>query len=216
MYEDVFQSKRGLSFSIIRGDRRYDIESPLLGKYNAENITGCFALACEIGLEPEKTIEAILGFNGMKRRLEKRREAPPAGGVTVIDDIAHSPEKARSVLKNLREIYSGKIVAVYEPNTGNRMPESMPSYKNAFRDADEVVIPKLTRLKIDPNETERAFGGKELVLAIGESHRNAGYFEDDEALVSHITEKREPEDVIVFLGSHGFRGMIEETVKKLG
>ncbi|MGC9605487.1 MAG: Mur ligase family protein [Minisyncoccia bacterium] len=214
-YEDVFQSERGLAWSVIHGDLRYDIESPLLGKYNAENATGCFALAREIGIAPEEILEAIRGFRGMKRRLEKRLEAPLSGGTTVIDDIAHSPEKARSVLKNLREIYSGKVIAVYEPNTGNRTPESVPSYKNAFRDADMVVIPKLTRLKVDSNEPEKTFDGEELTSVIGKSHKNAVYLEDDEALVSHITEKREPGDVIAFLGSHGFRGMIEETVKRL-
>ncbi|MFA6432666.1 MAG: Mur ligase family protein [Candidatus Paceibacterota bacterium] len=206
-YSDVVQSKDGLKFKITHDDLIHEIKSPLLGAYNAENITGCFAMAYEIGIPADKVVEAISSFMGMKRRMEKRLD----GKVTVIDDIAHSPEKAKSVLKNLREIYSGKIIAVYEPNTGNRTPESIPSYKDAFRDADEVIVPALTKLKVDAKDTDKTFDGAKLAEVIG---KNAKYIEDDDTLVTHLIQGRKAGDVIAFLGSHGFRGMIEETVKK--
>jgi UDP-N-acetylmuramate-alanine ligase len=42
------------------------------------------------------------------------------------------------------------------------------------------------------------------------------YIEDDKTLVKKITKTAKAGDTIVFLGSHGFRGMIEETIQKLG
>lgn len=211
-YENLKTSPEGMDFDIVYHGKAYHIKSPLLGGYNAENITGCFAMAREIGIAPGDITDAIKEFRGMKRRLEKRYE----NDVTVIDDIAHSPEKAKSVLATLRSIYSGLIVAVYEPNTGNRTPQSKPAYKDAFKDADTVVIPRLTKLKVDASNPEKTFEGDELAKTIAEgNHKEVHYLDSDEDLVEFLTLGRNKGDVVVFLGSHGFRGMIEETVKKL-
>jgi UDP-N-acetylmuramate-alanine ligase len=172
----------------------------MLGKFQAENITGCFAMAHSIGIAPEKIIKRIAEFKGMKRRLEKRYE----GTVTILDDIAHSPEKASSTLKNIREIYTGKITVVFEPNIGGRERASAYKYDNSFKDADEVIIPRLTKLKIGD---DMPMEGKELADTIAKTHPNVKYIENDEELVNNLKG-----DVIAFLGSHGFRGMIEATI----
>lgn len=210
-YENIKSTPEGISFDIVYHGKTYAIKSPLLGGYNAENVTGCFALAREIGIAPGDITDAIATFSGIKRRLEKRYEHE----ITVIDDIAHSPEKARFVLATLRSIYTGMIIAVYEPNTGNRTPQSKPDYKNAFKDADTIVIPRLTKLKIDSAQPEKTFDGEELASVLRESHKDVHYIEDDTALVDFITLARSQGDVIAFLGSHGFRGMIEETVERV-
>ncbi len=210
-YESVAESKDGIAFTISYHGKEYHIESPLLGAYNAENVTGCFALAKEIGIAPGDITDAIKSFRGMKRRLEKRYE----NKITVIDDIAHSAEKVRSVLLTLRKAYGGSIIAVYEPNSGNRTPQSKPAYADAFKDATSVVIPRLTKLKVDESNPEKTFEGQELRDTIAETHADAHYIENDNALVDFITKDRKEGDVVAFLGSHGFRGMIEETIKKL-
>jgi UDP-N-acetylmuramate-alanine ligase len=95
--------------------------------------------------------------------------------VTIFDDIAHSPEKAASVLKELRSIYNGKIIAVFEPNQGGRERASAVKYDNALKDADMVVIPRLTKLKIANdqgsmiNDQGRPMEGEELVTTIGKN-----------------------------------------------
>lgn len=215
-YDAVKVSPEGLVFDIIAGGKTFAVESQLLGAYNAENITGCFAMAHKTGIEPEKIIAAIKTFQGMKRRLEKRVDgATTKEGVTIIDDIAHSPEKARSVLATLRSIYTGLIIAVYEPNIGNRTPQSKPEYKDAFEAADTVVIPRLSVLKVDAANPEKTFDGAELAATIGENHKDVHYIDVDDDLVAYLALGRLKGDVIAFLGSHGFRGMIEEVVKKL-
>lgn len=210
-YENVKASKDGVTFDIDYHGKKYEIKSGLLGVYNVENIVGCFALAKEIGIAPGDISDAIKSFKGMKRRLEKRFE----GAVTVLDEHAHSPEKVKNALKTIRSIYSAKIIAVYEPNSGNRTPQSKPAYKNAFIDADIVVIPRLSKLKVDPKNPEKTFEGEELAETIKESHENVLYIDDDDTLVNWLCEKASNGDAVVFMGPHGFRGMIEETVKKL-
>lgn len=210
-YENLKSGRDGIEFDISYHGKTYHIQSPLLGGYNAENITGCFAMAKESGIAPGDITDAIKTFAGMKRRLEKRYE----NKVTVIDDIAHSPEKAKSVLATLRSIYPGIIIAVYEPNIGNRTPQSKEAYKDAFKDADTVIIPRLSKLKVDAENPEKTFDGDELAETIEKSHKEVHYLDNDDELVEFLTLGRGEGDVIVFLGSHGFRGMIEETVKKL-
>ena len=225
-YSDVQQKKDGLSLTISHAGKSYKVTSPMLGAFQAENITGCFAMAHEIGIAPEKILEAIGTFKGLKRRLEKRLdEKDSTSGVTVFDDIAHSPEKAASVLKNLREIYTGKIITVFEPNIGGRQRETAHKYDNAFKDADMVIIPRLSKLKVN-KEVETGsdspalvelspMEGDELATIIKKTQPQTEYIDDDAKLVNHIVTTAKKGDCIVFLGSHGFRGMIEEVVKSL-
>lgn len=210
-YDSVEQTENGLDFIIHFMDKEYRIHSPLIGKFQAENITGCFAMAHQIGIPPEKIIKSINDFLGLKRRLEKRYQ----GKITVIDDIAHSPEKAVSILKNLREIYKGKIYTVFEPNIGGRQSESAKKYDDAFAQSDIVIIPRLTKLKVSEDEKRPAMEGEELANIISKTQQNVLYIENDSEVVSYLTDKTKDNDVIVFLGSHGFRGMIEEVITSL-
>jgi UDP-N-acetylmuramate: L-alanyl-gamma-D-glutamyl-meso-diaminopimelate ligase len=209
VYSGVKQTKDGLDF-MINGTR---IHSPLMGEFQAENITACFAMARELGIQEKAIVEAIGSFLGLKRRLEKRY----VGEVTVFDDIAHSPEKASSVLSNLRKIYNGRIIAVFEPNIGGRQRAFAHLYDNAFKDADCIFIPRLSKLKI--SEDERPMEGDELAMVISKTHSNAKFIENDENLVkeliAQVSDKSKKDGVIVFLGSHGFRGMIESTISSL-
>ena len=215
-YGNVRQSIDGLTFEIKHQNAAFKIVSPRLGSFQAENMTGCFAMAHEIGISPEKIVAAIASFKGMKRRLEKRLDGNNSGsGVTIFDDIAHSPEKASAVLKELRAVYSGKVIAVFEPNIGGRERGVVLKYSAAFKDADTVIIPHLSKLKISDDKAEQPMEGVELAMTIKKTHPDAYCLEDDEELVNALISLAKKGDVIVFLGSHGFRGMIEETVKEL-
>lgn len=211
-YSDISSDKDGIHFVISNNKNGYKIYSPMIGEYMAENICGAFAMAHSIGIETDIIINAIKTFNGIKRRLEKR--ITTLNGVTIFDDIAHSPAKAKSVLATLRKIYNGKIIAIFEPNTGNRQSASISGYENAFSDADEVIIPRLTRIKKDINTTEVVMDGKQLAGTISKTHTAVKYIEDDEKLVEYIKTATTNKDVIVFLGSHGFRGMIENIISQ--
>ncbi len=213
-YSEITEDIHGLTCIISHGDTDYKISSPMLGSYQVENITACFAMAHMHGISPEKIIEAIKSFKGMKRRLERRLDAHDTKlGITVIDDIAHSADKARTTLETLRRIYDGKITAIFEPNIGGRMPEALKKYAHAFNSADKVIIPRLTKLKVsDDIHAPVPVDGEKLHATISETHNNALYIDDDDNLISEITKTPHKGDVIVFLGSHGFRKMIETTV----
>lgn len=207
-YTDVQQSKIGVAFDLIHDSQTYKIKTPMLGAFMADNLTGCFALAHQMGIEPKNIIKAIESFKGIKRRLEKRYE----GKITIFDDIAHSPSKAEAILNSLRSVYSGKIMAIFEPNTGNRKRASIPSYDNAFTAADEVIIPRLTKVKVDANDPDPPLDGAELAEVIKKTHQRVRFIEADNELIQDLIDNSTHGDVAVFLGSHGFRGMIEALI----
>ena len=229
VYYDVAQTNQGISFKIKSGGEEYNISTPILGEHMAENICGCFAMARELGVEEKIILDTIAEFKGIKRRLEKRFE--PQGGpfgsrITVYDDLGHSPAKAAASLRTLRAIYpNSKITAIFEPNTGNRKLQSAPSYAHAFRDADEVIIPMLTKIKTDHKDPDPPFDGAKLTEIISQTHPRAIFINNDDKLIEYLLKKKTPtpqgrgsdtsvgeDDVVVFLGSHGFRGMIERLI----
>lgn len=211
-YHDVKQASDGVLFKIKTKHKEHEIKAPVLGEHMAENICGAFALAKELNIDEQIIIGAIKEFKGVKRRLEKRYE----GKITIFDDLAHSPTKAAAALKTLRAIFSRrKITAVFEPNIGNRKIQSAPGYANAFSDADEVIVPALTKIKIDTKDIDPPFDGKKLQEIISKTHKNVLFIASDEELVAHIKKTAKDGDVAVFLGSHGWRGMIEELISQM-
>jgi UDP-N-acetylmuramate: L-alanyl-gamma-D-glutamyl-meso-diaminopimelate ligase len=72
IFDQIAPSRQGLDFAIRFKEQIYRIHSPMLGRYNAENITGAFALLKEIGILPEIIIESIADFRGIRMRFEKR------------------------------------------------------------------------------------------------------------------------------------------------
>jgi len=207
-YHSISYTKNGLHFQITAIDGAcYEIYSPMLGRFNVENITGAFAMAHSIGMPVDKIIDAIKNFKGIKRRFEKRFDSD----ITVLDCHAPTAEKATSVLESVREVYKNKIIAIYEPNIGGRDEKTAHKYENAFKDADMLIIPRLTKLKIAENSHEQPMNGAELASVISKTHHDTLYFEDDTKLVDYIISNAKKGDCIVFLGSHGFRGMIEVT-----
>jgi UDP-N-acetylmuramate: L-alanyl-gamma-D-glutamyl-meso-diaminopimelate ligase len=209
-YTQVQTSRHGVDFDIVHGGQTYHIHTDELGDYMADNMTGCFALAHQMGIAPKDIIQSMESFRSIKRRLEKKCD----GDITVFDDIAHSPKKAEAVLRSLRGIFDGHMYAVYEPNSGCRQQESIPSYDRAFTHADTVIIPRLSTIKKDPAK-KTPLSGSELAHVISQSHDDVQYIEHDDELVGMLADKAKKDDVIVFLGSHGFRGMIDDVVTSL-
>ncbi len=222
-YEHVQNTRTGISFTLVETDRtngtitKHHIECPLLGSFNAENITGVFAMAREIGIPAEKIMSSIRTFAGIKRRFERR--TPIECPITVLDCHAPTADKARAILESVREIFPkpARIIAIYEPNIGGRKRESLALYDQAFAGADTVYIPRLTKLKSDANASEQdiPIEGDELTTVIATTHPNAHYSEDDNALILKACAEAQAGDCIVFMGSHGFRGMIEAAAARV-
>src|SRR4051794_8122848 len=80
----------GVSFVLHAEGEQYEVRLAVPGRHNASNALAAIAAARAVGVRLEDAVHALGRFEGLKRRLETVGEA---GGVTVIDDFAHNPDK---------------------------------------------------------------------------------------------------------------------------
>jgi hypothetical protein len=123
--------------------------------------------------------------------------------ITIIDDIAHSPEKAQAILETIRRIYQGNIVAIFEPNIGGRERAAAHKYQGVFTAADTVYIPRLSKLKTAAENTgELPMDGAALTATIGESHPHAFFIEvydnSDAIFVAFVADISDAFDFFIF------------------
>ena len=137
---DVRPERGALRFAIERrGERLGEIELPLRGLHNVANATAVVAMADAVGIEFAPVAAALARFGGVARRFDIRGAD---GGVTLVDDYAHLPTEIAAVLAAARSSGDGwrRVVAVFQPNRYNRMVTLSPEYRDAFVDADVVVL----------------------------------------------------------------------------
>ncbi len=195
-------------------------KTQLIGEFNLENWAAVLALAYELKI-PEKTIlDAVKSFKGVKRRLEIRARLPKKGsmnkaslnGVTIIDDFAHSPSKAKQSVKALlRHFPKSRIFVIFEPNRGGRSIKCLKKYNHVFNGVHKVFIPKLTEYK--KKKGVRDVTGQELADHLKLTHCLDGgvvYQPDNRKIIAFLFKNTKPGDVIAFLGSRDFKGMIKE------
>ena len=143
-----------------------EVHLPLRGRHNVQNATGVVAMAMSVGVSFEIATRALSRFGGVARRFDIHGQHR---GVTVVDDYAHLPTEISAVLAAARA--SGddwqRVVAVFQPNRFNRMAELWPAYRDAFVDADLVVI---TDIFASGTQPIPGVTGKLVVNAVLDAH----------------------------------------------
>jgi UDP-N-acetylmuramate--alanine ligase len=82
------------------------------GRHNLANGLAALAAADAAGVSLAQGVAALEGFNGLARRFDI--VGTSAGGVTVIDDFGHNPDKVSATLKTLKT-HPGRILAFFSP-----------------------------------------------------------------------------------------------------
>lgn len=208
----IERNKDQTAFSITRSydQRTFHFTTDLIGSHMIENIISAVVLSSELGFDMNAVAEAVSTYQSVRRRLEVRGKTEK--GAVVIDDLAHSPPKALAGIRAIRHWYKeARLFVVFEPNVGNRTPESVDGYDNAFSLAYQLIIPRLSLIKTKTGE--QRLDGEGLAACIRRTQSETIYIEDDNALIEHLKQQTHEGDVIAFMGSHGFRGMIEGVLK---
>ena len=102
----------GSSFALEALGERFAVELAVPGRHNASNALGAIAATHALGVRIEDAVAALARFEGLKRRLET---VGTAGGVTVIDDFAHNPDKIDATLATLSDS-PGRLLAMFQPH----------------------------------------------------------------------------------------------------
>jgi UDP-N-acetylmuramyl-tripeptide synthetase len=100
----------GFKGEILTPAGRVELNAPLVGAYNLENILSATGAAVALGIAPK----AIAAGLTATRRVPGRLEAVPnTGGRQVYVDYAHTPDALDNVLKAVRPLTQGRILCVF-------------------------------------------------------------------------------------------------------
>src|SRR3954447_2748158 len=112
MGKDLQLQPGGVTFALEAEGERHEVRLAVPGRHNASNALGAIAAARSLGVRIDDAVTALARFGGLKRRLETVGEA---GGVTVIDDFAHNPDKIAATLATLRA-QPGRLLIMFQPH----------------------------------------------------------------------------------------------------
>ncbi len=108
--ENIHYTPRGIKGKIISPLGRIALVSPLVGRFNLENILCAVGVASSLGLSAGAVGTTLASFGGMPGRLERVENGSDR---FVFVDYAHTPDALEKVLKTLREISPGRLFCVF-------------------------------------------------------------------------------------------------------
>lgn len=89
---------------------RLEINSPLVGRFNVENLTAALAAGLALGLDPSACAESLAGVPQVPGRME--RFILPNGGLAVVD-YAHTHDALGAVLGACDELNDRRLLVVF-------------------------------------------------------------------------------------------------------
>ena len=135
--QDLSLGMSGLHFTVGTPSGAVHILSPLLGRFNALNLTAALAVGMSLGVPAIQMAEAlsrVKGVRGRAERIANHRE------VLVVVDYAHSPDSLLGIIEMLKEVISGDCWVVFGCG-GDRDKEKRPVMgRVAETHADHVVV----------------------------------------------------------------------------
>lgn len=111
---------------------------PLVGDFNLENLLVAVGVAHALGVAPERIAEGVAAVPQVPGRVE-RVGADVPGAPTVLVDYAHTPDAIEKLLRTVRPLARGRLVAVFGCG-GDRDRAKRPLMAEAVaRYADRVI-----------------------------------------------------------------------------
>ena len=180
----------------------YSSDWLLKGSYNKQNALSAIIAANTIGISPDKSLDSLKRFSGVKRRFELLGNF---NGLVIYDDFAHHPTSIKKTLDDIAELYPDKIVSVSIELRSNTMRRGIhndnllrfmkPLKHVTFLSSPEIAS-KIRRHNDFDDETMHVF----------DSPNN---------LVSYLLSKFSSDVVHVFLSNGDFMGAKEQVMSKL-
>lgn len=191
-------SKDGVSFTVTAGAQSAEVNLPLPGRHNASNALAAFGAVLALGVSLQEAAGALSRFGGLRRRLET---VGTAGGVTVIDDFAHNPDKIAATLATLTA-HSGRLLIMFQPHgygplakMGDELAETFVS---GMRAGDRLYLPDPV---YEGGTVDRSRGSDWLAEAIRQRGGDAIHIPSREELGSTLASQALSGDRIVIMGA---------------
>jgi UDP-N-acetylmuramate--alanine ligase len=205
----------GLRFTAQLGDEQHDVSLQIPGRHNAMNALAALGAVHALGIPLGEAAAALARFAGLKRRLET---VGTAGGVTVIDDFAHNPDKIAATLETLTA-QPGRLLIMFQPHGYGplaKMGEELAAtFVKGMREDDRLYLP-------DPvyqgGTVDRSRGSDWLAEAIRSAGGHAEHIAERAGIGERLLANALPGDRIAILGARddSLSEFAIELVERLG
>jgi UDP-N-acetylmuramate--alanine ligase len=186
---------------------RFALELQVPGRHNALNAAAAFAVALELGVDPDAAARALAHFSGASRRFELKGEAR---GVRVFDDYAHHPTEVRAALTAARSVAGGHHVHVlFQPHLFSRTREFAKEFADALNLADTALV-----LDIYPAREDPIPGVSSQLIA--DHLATGGRLVEADTAVGALMAAAGPGDIILTVGAGDVTAFGPQIVQALG
>ena len=188
----------GCRFAVSFAGATHQVRLRMPGRHNAANALAAIAAARAVNIPVAQSVEALAGFAGLARRYEVLGQA---GGVTVIDDFAHNPDKVAATLAAVAEL-PGRALLFFQPHGYGPLrqmgKELAASFAAGMRPDDQLFV-------CDPvyfgGTVDRSIGSEALVADIVTGGASAVHMTTRANCGAAMLDEAKPGDRILILGA---------------
>jgi UDP-N-acetylmuramate--alanine ligase len=197
---EITPAPAGIGFVVTaRGaGERAKVALPVPGRHNVANALAAIAAARALGVSLETAAAALGAFAGVRRRLDVVGQV---GGVTVIDDFAHNPDKIAATLETLHA-FPGRLLLMFQPHGYGPLRLMREAFVDGFAERmaldDVLLMPEPVYFG---GTVDRSVTSGDITTAVAARGRQAEALPDRPACGERLLALAKPGDRIVVMGA---------------
>ncbi|MHB8920825.1 MAG: UDP-N-acetylmuramate--L-alanine ligase [Halothiobacillus sp.] len=112
------------------------------GRHNVLNALAAITVAHDLGVPVPAIQNALAGFQGVGRRLERRGELLINGHtLPLIDDYGHHPRELEATLQAVRAAWPGyRLVVIFQPHRYSRTRDLFEDFVRVLSTVDQLIL----------------------------------------------------------------------------
>jgi UDP-N-acetylmuramoyl-L-alanyl-D-glutamate--2,6-diaminopimelate ligase len=166
-----------------------EIATPLLGRFNVENVLGAIAAARLLGVPAEAVAQGIASVRGVPGRFEPVDEGQP---FLVVVDYSHTPDSLENALRTARDLTAGRVICVFGCG-GDRDRGKRPLMGHVASTGSDLAIVT--------SDNPRSEDPDAIIRDVLEGVTGTVDVQPDRALaIGHAIEAARPGDVVLIAG----------------
>jgi len=145
---DVRLSIEGSRFRARTPQGEFAIDSPLLGRFNVQNLLAALATALGLGLDAALAVKGILSVSGVPGRMER---VFAGQDFAIIVDYAHTDDALRNLLETVRGLKPRRVITVFGCG-GDRDKSKRPLMGAVASRLSDVIVVTSDNPRSEPPE----------------------------------------------------------------
>jgi len=180
--------------TFLRGGTLFELPQP--GYHNLLNVLAALCVCDYFGCPDFRLAEAVGRFKGVKRRFSI---VTLAGGIRVVDDFAHNPEKVRAAMTTAKAM-SRRVFAIFQPHgfgpTRFLRDDFVKVFSEVLTNNDELYILPIyyaggtAQMNISAGDLAQGVAGRSVFTPV-----------DRAACIAMLREKVMPGDMVLVMGA---------------